>query len=98
MFGQEREDGIDAFLQVALGIDQPIQRRRVACGGGIAPQRLAGRFALDFAELVLNLARAAVEGHGQRGVEPGHLAAQPPHGALHGCHRIVDRFRQRGRD
>src|SRR5581483_4576860 len=56
VLGEERQDGVGALLQSALGEDQAIEGSGIMGRAGAAAHRFAPRLALDFAELVLDLA------------------------------------------
>ena len=76
VLGEEGQEGVEPLLQVALGIDQAVDRRRVAGSALVAAQRFAPGLALDFAELVADLAQAAVGRFRERRVEADQLTPQ----------------------
>jgi hypothetical protein len=84
VLGQERQDGIQPLLQVALRIDQPRKISGVEGHAGIAGHGFAADLALHLGELVEHLLAVLAEGGGQAGVETGQVAGQTVDGLLHG--------------
>src|SRR5579871_391438 len=80
---EEGKYGVCALLQGALGEDQAVKRRGIVGRAGMPAHSFAPGLALHFIELILDLAAAALERPGERGVETAELAAQLVDGFLH---------------
>ena len=82
VFSQERQNGIEPLLQMALGIDQAVKGGRVARGALVAAHGFASGFAFDAAKLMTNLALAVAERLRQSRIEMFQFAAHTRDGAI----------------
>jgi hypothetical protein len=76
VFGEEREDGVIAFLQVPFGIDEGAELSGTGVDSLLAAEGFASGFTAVLLELIEDLGAALGHGGAKGGVEVGEFTLQ----------------------